>query len=1097
VRKLPEIPKGTLIGTYEVGAELGRGGIATVYEAKNVDAPELGPLAIKVAFRNNENRDKRFIREFERLRVVALPGVVRVYDAGTTQELIWYVMDQIEGQPMSRALASAPNLDARIKIALEAGARMFEILAGIHRLGFIHRDIKPSNILIGANNEPHVLDFGLVRLQERGDTLTRAGRLVGTVAFMSPEQTTGLHLTPRSDVFSAGLVLYEGLVGARPRPLKQEEWLGRMCLQQVTPMAVRDPRIPRALSAVVSRLLTIDPHSRPSAAEAAVLLRNIPIDRVRKDWPSPPRFIGREHEVEQCVEAFDKHTKCLTIIEGEVGTGRRRMVEQIQRRSLLYGTPRVTGICRPHISGGAVQQILDELFRTHADPEWRVKAAGSDVGPLLAMWPTLPLPAPPVMEGDSHTLSEVARAAARTIHRGVESVGLMVVFQRLDQVDRLTAHVIQTLIDNPPDRLGIFATMEPRWASARATKLVDHLVFTDRALRIRLEDLSSKEASEVAASLNDDSPMDAIDGCTPQLAVAQGLRRLAARRGETHSPLPNKLAILGLATFPLPGNVLQVLDIDPQEGVRQGVLREVEPNGYGLADNWLRQRAQSLISNRTECEDALADALMRVSIQPSQWANVARHMMHGRNPHRALAPAIHAAVHATQTGRYNEARNWLMAIDPMKRDPNDPTYRTLRFELSWARARTSLATDLSRLRTDLVKQARSRAKTDDHKHRCNLIEAELFVRQGNTDSAIEHLLKSATQVGAVENARCHLKIARIHLDRGNPSEARKYTDQTLPLGTDPQRALLGIDLAILEGRTNTAVKGCRQAFQRIDDQHQNPIRGTLLLRLGSALLDGGDRVGATQAIHQACDLLVWHGHRARLAEAQLFAAILALGRGHARTARIRVDPVIATARAFSSERLLSLGWSLKLRIASVMNDKAAARAAITGRSPRSPSGEDMWRLSLARWYRTQRDLPQAIHVSDYQRSNTASSVSLAIECASNLIAANSIPEARKHIDFALTVSKKRDYKELLNLAQVLSGGLDLRNHDAWNEHIHHARSSSWLDLSMSALAMEGRRLLAQDQPQEARSKFQDLLARADHLDNHYHRVVAHEALATI
>ena len=74
MRNLPELKPGTLIGTYKVGAELGRGGIATVYEAENTAAPEQGPLAIKVAFRNNENRDKRFIREFERLRVVAYPA---------------------------------------------------------------------------------------------------------------------------------------------------------------------------------------------------------------------------------------------------------------------------------------------------------------------------------------------------------------------------------------------------------------------------------------------------------------------------------------------------------------------------------------------------------------------------------------------------------------------------------------------------------------------------------------------------------------------------------------------------------------------------------------------------------------------------------------------------------------------------------------------------------------------------------------------------------------------------------------------------------------------------------------------------------------
>jgi serine/threonine-protein kinase len=1094
VRQLPDIPKHTRIGPYEVGAELGRGGVAVVYKATNTTAPEQGPLAIKVAFRNNENRDRRFVREFERLRVIALPGVVRVYDAGTTEQLIWYVMDQIEGQPMSRAMAAAPSVEEKIAIVLEAGARMFDVLAGIHRLGFIHRDIKPSNILIGRNNETHVLDFGLVRLQERGDTLTRAGRLVGTVAFMSPEQTTGLPLTSRTDIFSAGLVLYEGLVG--PRPHKQEEWLGRMCLQQVTPMAIRNPRIPRSLSTAIDRLLTIDPHARPTASEAATMLRDVAAGRLRADWPSPPRFVGREHEVDTCSTAFDNDAKRLIIIEGNVGTGRRRLVEQVQRRALLYGTPRVTGICRPHILGGAVEQVLSELFGTHADPEWRVQTAGSDVGPLLSMWPTLPLPAPPATE-DVYTVNEVAKAAANTIHRGTESVGLMVVFQRLDQVDSLTARVIQMLLLDIPARLAIYATMEPRWASARAKKLVDHLVFTDQGKRVTLPDLSSTEASELAASLNDDSPMDGISGGTPQMALEQGLMRLAARRGEERPSFPEKMAVVGLSTFPLTDNVLQLLRIDPHVNVKSGVLREVSEQKYALADNWLRQRAQSLISNRRGAEDALADALTRAGVGTSRWSNVARHMMHGRDPHRALAPAIRAAVHAAETGRFNESRSWLMAIDPMKRDHKDPTYRALRFELSWARAKTSLATDLSRLRTDLVQQTRARAKNEADHRRCDLIEAELLVRQGRDDAAIEHLIASTKDSTTNHHAHCHLKVARIHLDRGDPSAARNHTGETTSLGKSPQRALLGIDLALSEGRANVAIKGCRQAIARATGAHHDPIRGTFLLRLGVALLEQGDRMGSTQAIHEARDFLVRHGHRSRLAEAHLYEAILALGRGHPRAARVRVDPLITTARAFSSDRLLSLGWSMKLRIASIMNDKAAARLAMAGRSTSRLPEEDRWRMAQARWYRAQRDLPQAIHVSDTTRTHTPGSVSLALECASGLIATGHMDRAKHHLQFAQEVSQKRGYRELLTLTQLLRGGTLTGDSKEWFEAIHQARSSPWVELSMTALAMEGRRLILEGDKQAARQKFQNLLERADHIEHHYHRVIANEALVIL
>ena len=217
-----------------------------------------------------------------------------------TDQLVWFVMDRVPGKPIHRVMQDIPDLQERIRVALEAGARMCDVLAGIHRMGFIHRDVKPSNVLVSEDMETHLLDFGLVRLQERGDTLTRAGRLVGTVAFMSPEQTTGLPLTPGSDVFSAGLLLYEGLLGPRPRPAKQEEWLGRMCLQQITPMSIREPKISRALSTVVERMLALDPHSRPTAAQAAEMLRRVAKNKrkARADWPNPPQFVGRDSEID-------------------------------------------------------------------------------------------------------------------------------------------------------------------------------------------------------------------------------------------------------------------------------------------------------------------------------------------------------------------------------------------------------------------------------------------------------------------------------------------------------------------------------------------------------------------------------------------------------------------------------------------------------------------------------------------------------------------------------------------------------------------------------------------------------------------------------
>ena len=1095
MRSLPSIQTGDRLGSYEIGAELGRGGIAVVHEATNLKNPNQGPLAIKIAHRTNEQRDQRFIREFERLRVIALPGVARVYDAGTTDQLIWFVMDQIQGQPIHRSLQNVANLEERIAKAIDTGARLFDVLTGIHRMGFIHRDIKPSNILVGADNDTHILDFGLVRLVERGDTMTRAGRLVGTVAFMSPEQTTGLALTPRTDIFSAGLVLYEALLGPRPRPVKQEEWLGRMCMQQITPMAIREPRIPRSLSWAVDRLLTLDPHRRPTASEAAQMLRDVAAGTAKAHWPNPPKFIGRTDEIERVFAAFDPNEKRLIVLDGNVGTGRRRLLEQIQRRALLYGTPRVTGVCRPHVSGGAVLQILSEIFATHADPEWREAAAGADVGTLLSMWPSLPLPSP-TTSLEAPTLNEVAAAAARTIHRAVDSTGLMVVFERLDAVDSLSARVLQMLLNDPPDRLAVMVVMESRWASTRANKLVDHLLLTDKAIKVELKPLSSPQASELAASLNDDSPMDPIDAATPQMARDRGLNRLAARRGETRSDFPAQLSVLGLSAEPLSTAVLHLLNIDPTPWVADNILIE-RKEGFELADGWLRQRAQSLISNRTQAEDALADAMVRAGASEEQCGTVARHMMLGRDPNRALPYAIRAAVHSTLQGRFNEARSWLMAIDPMRRDRNDPTYKALRFKLAWARARTSLNTDLARNRGDLVNQAKDRIATPEDDLLVTVLESDVGMRAGRVQAEIDRLIEKAKSMDEASTAWLHLKAARMHLDQGRPKHARTLLPETAALGAHPNRAVVGIDLARLEGRTDTVIEGCRQAIARSNGLENNPFYGILQCRLGWGLLARGDRVGATQAAHQAIDLLSKHGNRSRLAEAHHLAALLALGRGQVRAARVMLDPLIATARIFCFSDLEMLGSSLKLRVAAAMGDEAAAHAAMNSPSLSNEGQSADWRLALSRWHRFSRDTQAATKAATWLTPRNPAEVFLTIEGARLRLSQGNLTDAAEHIEAAIAMCQRRGYSELLTLARVVHGAIDINQDEFWRAALIRAGSSPWVELSMAAHAMQGRRAMREDDASSAREHFLVLLKRAEHLDHHYHRTVANEALVRL
>ena len=1083
MRNLPELESGCRIGPYVIREELGRGGIAVVYQAHHATLPGRGDLAIKVAFRTNEQRDKRFIREFERLRVIAIPGVARVYEAGATEDLLWFVMDEIPGVSMDRQIAAADGVAGRVQCALETGARLMDVLAGIHRMGFIHRDVKPSNVLVDQANGVHVLDFGLVRLKERGDTLTRTGRLVGTVAFMSPEQTTGLSLTSGSDVFSAALVLYEGLVGPRKRPHKQEEWLGRMCLQRVVPLCIREPRIPRGLSALIDQMLALDPHCRPSASEAANVFRELAHGRGLPDWPEPPEFVAREKELDALVHAFDPGSAPLQVLRGPAGSGRRRLLEQVQRRALLYGTPRISGRCKPEVSGGAILSALFQLLATHADPEWRAKVTGPDAHDLMAMWPTLPLTAPPPSTS-TPTLEGVARAVAATLHRAVDSNGLMLVIEDLDQVDGLTARVLQALVEHPPERMAIFATFDDRWASSRAQRLVSSLSEKGKAVVRTLPDLTGAQASALAASLLSDGKSKEIGGGSPQRAREVGLRRLARRLGVGFPQIPASALPLALARRPLPGEVLAMLDIDAEPLVETGVLIQNSAGFFTLPGEAIRRSALALLPDRGAAEDALADALTRGGMGADRWRDVAAHMLRGRKPHRALGPAIQAAVHAVKSGHFDEARSWLMAIDPMPRDRTDPTYQVLRFELSWCRAQTSLATDLSRIREDLVEQARDRSRTDEEQARVTRLTAILRVRQDRTEEALALCATSAKRSWDCTtplSAQFALQAARIHLDRGESEDAQPHLEAAGAMKRSPAHALAEADLADMDGDVQRCIQICREAIAQAGAPDQAAARANLALRLGTALSHSGDRPSATQAIHEARDVLRTHGHRAHIAEADIRAAELALGRGHPSTARIGLDPIIAITRSFGMLRVRAEAWRLKLAIATAIGNTAGAQATIASWDADYRGDDVGWRQAKARWHWSKKDLGRALKIAEAPFQPTPAGAHLAIDQAHILLTSGERAAASRTLGPALDYASAQGLGDLSLMGSLLAGAIAPEDDSTWAALLGQARANPWMELSLMCLALDGRRWLAMGERARARQSFTDLHSRAHHL----------------
>ncbi|MCO1580959.1 serine/threonine protein kinase [Crossiella sp. SN42] len=251
-------------GRYRLGECLGTGGTAEVRRAYDTVLDRL--VAIKL-FRPGWDvaAGRRFDNEVRTLAGLSHPGLVGVHDAGTSDGVMFLVLQLVEGDTLRDRIADGP-LPAGVVRRL--GAQVAEALAYVHERDVVHRDIKPSNILFDGADNAHLADFGLAYLL--GSTrFTRADEIVGTAAYLAPEQVRGTEVGPPADIFALGLVLLECLTG-------RQEYRGGEAEVAVARLH-RAPDIPEDLPADLAQLLlmmtSLTPKRRPSALDCARVLR--------------------------------------------------------------------------------------------------------------------------------------------------------------------------------------------------------------------------------------------------------------------------------------------------------------------------------------------------------------------------------------------------------------------------------------------------------------------------------------------------------------------------------------------------------------------------------------------------------------------------------------------------------------------------------------------------------------------------------------------------------------------------------------------------------------------------------------------------------
>ena len=260
----PDVPP-VIAGRYELGPVIGRGGTADIHRARDLRLQR--DVAVKLFNRGITGPDRqRQDTELVTLARLRHPGLIELFDAGTDDGRAYLVMQLVCGPPLAERLRAGP-LPEQAVVGL--GAELADTLAYVHSHGVTHRDVKPANVLLGEGDRPMLGDFGIARLVDTS-RVTAAGDIIGTPAYMSPEQARGAPVGPATDVYALGLVLLESLTGRREYPgAVMESMIARLHRPPEVP-----PGLAGGLTPLLTRMTATNPAERPTAADVAASLRS-------------------------------------------------------------------------------------------------------------------------------------------------------------------------------------------------------------------------------------------------------------------------------------------------------------------------------------------------------------------------------------------------------------------------------------------------------------------------------------------------------------------------------------------------------------------------------------------------------------------------------------------------------------------------------------------------------------------------------------------------------------------------------------------------------------------------------------------------------
>ena len=515
------------IAGFEILEEIGRGAMGVVYRA--IDQTSGETVALKTMQRADSPTLAQFKKEFRGLANVVHPNLAKLYRLSIDERLQFFTMEYVQGRDFGSYVRgglgpgeSLPELQLmRLREALR---QLAEGVVALHAAGKVHRDIKPSNILVAASGRVVLVDFGLaIDLNWDGIYQTLDGHIVGTPAFMSPEQSDGDAVTPASDWYSVGVVLYHSLSGRVPFEGKSSEILRDKHRRDPPPLAM--PDVPSDIADLCADLLHRDPTLRPDGR--AVLNRigkSAPIE-IPREAKSP--FIGREDQLQHLrsgYQALCQRRPVAVLLSGQSGTGKSALTTEFLKgisddRDLLVLSARCYK--QENVPYKAVDGLVDALsrFLCTLSPERADAFLPQDIRALSRVFPALQQVAAvnQALQRDhfSSNQQDLRWRAFTALRELLTRLGdrkrLVMIIDDLQWGDSDSTALLNSVLRQPDGPVALFLGVfrsEDRDASESLASLVEAM---PDAQQISLDSLTEEQSYRLARSLIDDEMSSADD----------------------------------------------------------------------------------------------------------------------------------------------------------------------------------------------------------------------------------------------------------------------------------------------------------------------------------------------------------------------------------------------------------------------------------------------------------------------------------------------------------------------------------------------------------------------------------------------------------